>query len=117
MVMRLWNILMIGLLTATTGMPTASARESEVDYPLIEAGRIAYAHFSKELQSCEDKTTKLGAFLSRMENYQLTLRQTPDLYIVTIDPLLIDGETIYGGGGEYKISKESLRVVDFKKFK
>lgn len=106
------NVLAMGLLALTLAAAPVRAAEATEDYTLIDAGRVAYAEFSKALEQRNDRSTELGIYLSSIENYQLTLQQNENFYIVLIEPVIRPGQTIYGGGREYRISKKDLHVVD-----
>lgn len=106
------NVLAMGLLALTLVAAPVGTAEATEEYSLIDAGRVAYVEFSKALEQRSDRSTELGIYLSSIENYQLTLQQTADFYIVLIEPVIHPGMTIYGGGREYRISKQDLRMVD-----
>lgn len=106
------KILATGLLALTLVTAPVRAAEATEKYSLIDAGRVAYVEFSKALEQRNDRSTELGIYLSSIENYQLTLQQTADFYVIFIEPVIRPSMTIYGGGREYRISKKDLRVVD-----
>lgn len=81
------------------------------------AGEAAYRDFSKTAERQADKSSDLSMFLTNAGNYEITLREEADSYIVTFTPKRYMGQTLRGGGAEYKMDKEDFRVIDVVRHK
>jgi hypothetical protein len=67
----------------------------------FRATSVAYRDFSKE---------KGGH--SQMQNYDVSIDQTPTTYIVQFGPAMKDpSEVVFGGGARYVIERTSFRIL------
>jgi hypothetical protein len=84
---------------------------------IFRAGEVAYRDFDERLARATDSSLPLSKFLGSMRNYEISLRDDGDTYIVTFLPTKFEGSTVRGGGAEYRIDKADLRVHDVIQFK
>lgn len=92
-------------------------KERPSRHTLFDAGRVAYEDFERIVDERLDSSSELSRHAADMKNYELVLRQDSEYYVVTLFLLPIPGGSIRGGGGQYKISKDDLSVVDFVGYK
>jgi hypothetical protein len=81
------------------------------------AGEAAYRDFSKSVERQADRSSGLSVFLANVGNYEITLREETDSYVVTFTPKRYMGQTLRGGSAQYKIDKKDFRVIDVVRYK
>lgn len=99
------------------GGAMASERGDLSSARVFLAGEAAYRDFSKSVERQADLSSDLSMFLAKVGNYEITLREEIDFYVVTFAPKRYMGQTLRGGGAEYKIDKKDFRVIDVVRHK
>jgi hypothetical protein len=85
----------------------------------FKATMAAYQDFAKLLsrkakQAHSDNTgdSQLASKLSKIENYDISIDQTPSSYIVQLGPTVRDSEdVVFGGGARYEIDRSSFAIT------
>jgi hypothetical protein len=99
---------------------------SAPDSPIIlrgdyfEATQVAYKDFAKvlerkahEAQSATGNDRELSAKLAKLENYDISVDQTPSSYIVQFGPTVRDhAHEVFGGGARYVIDRKTFSIVE-----
>lgn len=132
--MRAIQILAVLLLGVAAGGPCAADETSMAsafkqfmsnpDNPIIlrgdylKATLVAYQDFRKELsgKTVEANSNKsdhqeFAVRLSKIENYDLSIYQTPSSYIVQFGPAVRDkADVVFGGGFKYVIDRRTFAI-------
>ena len=99
---------------------------SAPDNPIIlrgdyfKATLVAYRDFAKvlarrahEAHSATAKDQDLSAKLAKLENYDISIDQTPSSYIVQIGPTVRDkAHEVFGGGMRYVIDRKAFTISE-----
>jgi hypothetical protein len=84
----------------------------------LKATLVAYQDFAKtllrkagEASSNGANNPELAAKLSKIENYDISIDQTPSSYVVQFGPKVRDNASdVFGGGAQYVIDRKTFTV-------
>jgi len=113
--MRSWKLLPVILGCSIFASSFAGNNNSHAR--IFSAGETAYRSFSEIISHKTDNSSDFFVFASKIENYSMTLQEDSTYYIVRFTLNNYRGNTVRGGGAEYKISKKNLHVADIVFFK
>lgn len=99
------------------GNSMANESENLSSARIFLAGEAAYHDFSKSVKRQVVRTSDLSIFLANIENYEIVLHEDPDSYVVKFTPRRYMGQTLRGGGAEYKIDKKNFLVIGVVRYK
>jgi hypothetical protein len=99
---------------------------SAPDSPIIlrgdyfKATQVAYQDFAKvierkarEAQSLASNDRELSSKLAKLENYDISVDQTPSSYIVQFGPTVRDNaHDVFGGGARYVIDRKTFLISE-----
>lgn len=113
----IYKAIILALLLFACGLVNARAQDAgHLDGDALKAGAVAIEQFSFFLGK-EKPRDDSESFLSRIENYDVTIKVDADSYTFMFIPKPYKGSHLKGGGAFYKISKADYKVIDTKRYK
>lgn len=112
------KIFLAAAIGVIAGGGMASESKSSLSLKIFSAGEVAYRDFSQSINGRVDISSELSIYLADIDNYRITLLAGDgDYYVVEFLPKPYKGQTLRGGGVQYKIANEDLHVIDIVKYK
>ena len=111
------KVFVAAVISLVLGSAMASESGSSSSARIFLAGEAAYRDFSESISRQIDDSSELSVYLANIENYQITLQGDEGYYVVTFSPKRYKGQTLRGGGAQYKIARKDFRVIDVVRYK